>query len=323
MMRYFQLAFAIVVMAQVPMAAQSRANTLAFEDFDGGQVNLISSSVTNLDGGIGDFFGVASLGAWPQADSGPSFSIADDSVADVSGDGVFAGDTEGLFGQNRAPGDHFFALSDTREWAPAELTASWTFDISGASHLELSIDMGAQANANFGGFDPEAEVTFTYQIDGGPVFTAFFVSPNPDFGNYSYRAMDVEAIPPVGSAGPLEATGDNPVTKTLADTGLLDSNTFLNKTPAAGIGAGLMDTFSTTLNGTGSQLVLTMTAHMPNEAMAFDNIRITGVPEPGTVALIGMGATVCFAADRCRKRRGVATCAPRPLKTLRAKFWSR
>lgn len=311
MKRRLQLALAIVAVTQMILATRSDAVTVGFEDFDGGQVNLVSSSVTSLDGGNGDWFGVASIGSWPQA-AGPPFSIADDSVADVSGNGIFADDTEGLFGQNRAPDDSFFALSDTREWTdPEQRTASWTFDISGFSGLELSIDMGAQANDNFGGFGPDTEVTFTYQIDGGPIRTAFTVKPNANFGTYSYRAMDIGTIPPIGDVGPLEASGDNPVTKTLADTGSPDSNTFLNKTPGAGTGAGLMDAFSTALNGTGSQLVLTMTANVPNEAMAFDNIRISGVPEPSSVALLGMGAAMCFGADRFRGRRPVAPCSCR------------
>lgn len=282
------------------LAARFQAVTVAFEDFDGGHVNRISSSVTNLDGGTGDWFGVANIGAWPQM-SGPPFSIVDDSVANMSSGGVFAGDTEGLFGQHRDPDDNFFALADTREWDQAQRTASWTFDISGSTGLELCVDLGAQANDNFDGFGPDTEITFTYQIDGGPVRTAFSVKPNANFGAYRYRAMDVGAVPPIGLNGPLEATGDNPVTKTLADTGLPDSNTFLNKTPAAGAGAGLMDTFSTTLEGTGSQLTVTMTAHLPNEMMAFDNIRIKGIPEPSTILLSGLGAAVCLGTRRSRR----------------------
>ena len=120
--------------------------------------------------------------------------------------------------------------------------------------------------------------------------------------------MDSGLAEDVGANGPLQATGPNPVTKFLAENGLpaflFDENgflvpeTFLDKTPPSGPGAGLMDTFTTALVGTGSQLTLTMTANLDFEAMGFDNIKITGVPEPGTAVLLLMG----LAAMRFRRR---------------------
>jgi hypothetical protein len=298
------VAFTTAVALFALVAAPSNAALVGREDFDGGAVNLISSSVTNLDGGSGDWFGVANIGAWPQQPAGPPFSLVDDSVANVSGGGVFPGDTEGLVGQNRDPDDDFFALSDTREWSPAQRTASWTFDIAGFSDLKLSVDLGAQANSASNGFGTATSIIFSYSIDGGPTSTAFSIAPEPNFGTFAYRPMDSTTVPPVGANGPLEASGDNPVNKTLADTGAVSADTFLNKTPAAGAGAGLMDSFATALNGAGSQLTLLMTADVPFEAAGFDNITITGVPEPTSMLLwvlasIAMGAT-------CRSR------SPRP-----------
>jgi hypothetical protein len=106
----------------------------------------------------------------------------------------------------------------------------------------------------------------------------------------------------VGTNGPLEATGENPVTKILADTGMVSADTFLNKTPATGPGAGLMDTFVTALNGTGSQLTVFMTADVPFEAAGFDNITITGVPEPGSIRLSALGVVFALLSARHFRR---------------------
>lgn len=58
------------------------------------------------------------------------------------------------------------------------------------------------------------------------------------------------------------ALGDNPVTKLLAETGAAAGDTFRDKTPAVGASAGELDVFGTALNGTGSTLVLTLTADL-------------------------------------------------------------
>jgi hypothetical protein len=177
-------------------------------------------------------------------------------------------------------------------------SATWTFDISGYSDLELNVDLGAHASASSGGFPLSALITFTYQIDAGPVQTAFSIAPNGNFGGYNYRPMDSGLVSAVGTNGPLEVTGPNAVTKTLADTGGTATNTFLDKTPPSGAGAGLMDTFTTALNGTGSQLTLTMTANLDFEAMGFDNIAITGIPEPASISLLLVGLSAFVARRR-------------------------
>ncbi|MEX2091304.1 MAG: PEP-CTERM sorting domain-containing protein [Pirellulales bacterium] len=294
------------------LTAPATAALVATEDFDGGSVGLISGfnpAVDNLDGGPGDFFGVGNRGAWPQGyPPGMPHSLADDSVVSVSNpaDPVFVTDNEATFGQARSLTDNFFAISDTAGIGlpgGPPYTASWTFDVSGFSDLELCLDLGAHANDSFGGFSPNTLVIFTYSIDGGPVDTALSIAPNSSFGGFTYRAMDSTLIPAVGTNGPLQATGANPITKTLVDSGLIAADTFLDKSPAAGTGAGLLDTFATDLNGSGSQLTLTLSADLPFEAMAFDNITIKGVPEPGSIVLVGLGAIGLVAGHRAGRRR--------------------
>ncbi|MGD8406305.1 MAG: hypothetical protein PVJ21_21800, partial [Anaerolineales bacterium] len=98
------LIFALLFSA-LPMG-QANANgggmVIGFEDFDGGAINLSSTSnVYDYDAGggsLGDVFGRVS--AFFGGGTGMPFDVADDTVADVSGGGVYPSDTLGLAGQN-------------------------------------------------------------------------------------------------------------------------------------------------------------------------------------------------------------------------------
>lgn len=288
--------------------SSAEAVLVAMEDFDGGTVNLISGfnpAVDNRDGGAGDFFGVGSRDAWPQGfPPGLPFSLADDSVVSVSdpANAAFPADNEGLFGRNRAPNDKLFVISDTRDFETAgQPTAKWVFNIGNVPQLHLYIDMGAQANESSGGFPASALVTFDYQIDGRQLKNAFTITPRSDVGGFTYRAMDSGIVPSVGANGPLHVSGPTFINKYLAETGASGNDTFLNKTPASGNGAGMMDTFSVPINGTGGKLLLTMTANLDFEAMAFDNIRIIAVPEPAAIMLWAIGGMAGLASRRNRR----------------------
>ncbi len=268
-------------LADGPFTVTSARETIASQDFDGGADGLdadasFDPATDNIDGGGGDFFGVGSLGNWPQG-AGVPFGIADDSVAGVSGGNVFSGDVEGVFGQNSDFANDFFGISDTRSGGDFDgdpVTATWTFDISGFEDLHLAIDMGGISDGDdFGGFGDQT-VTFTYSIDGGAESTAFSLASTTDTGDFAFRPMDSGTQTPVG--GVLEVTGDNAVTKLLAEDGSEADNTFLDKSPAAGDGAGTLDTFLTELTGAGQVLELTVTADFEFEAMVFDNIEISG-----------------------------------------------
>jgi hypothetical protein len=258
------------------LAATAHAVVIASEDFDGGAVNLTSSSVPALDGGAGDWFGVGSRNAWPQGFPSPGmpFGLADDTVFGVSNGGApFASDAEGVFGQNSDFDNDFFGISDSDEFLAAQ-TASWTFDISGGSNLVIRIDMGGVSDAASGGYSLSTNVVFTASIDGGGSQVVFDLDAVDNTFGYLTRPMDDGD--PSGGGRLLVVSGDNAVSKLLAENGSTAGDTFLNKTPASGPGAGRMDTFLTTLNGSGSQLVLTLVCDVPFEALAFDNIVIEG-----------------------------------------------
>ena len=112
------------------MAGTATADVIAFENFDGGAVNLSGTqNVFDFESGggtLGDVFGRVS--PWNGGlGTGMPFDVADDSVVDVSGGGAFPGDTRGIAGQFTTA---FFAMNDMD--AVAVNDATWTFDISSA-----------------------------------------------------------------------------------------------------------------------------------------------------------------------------------------------
>ena len=76
------------------------------------------------------------------------------------------------------------------------VSAQWTFDVSSGSNMQMSIDFAAFGAFDvLGGFETTDFMTFTYQIDGGPVQTAFDVRPQTDIngnatGEYYTVTMD-------------------------------------------------------------------------------------------------------------------------------------
>ncbi len=142
------------------------------------------------------------------------------------------------------------------------MTATWVFNIAGASDLGLSIDMGAM-----GDFELADSFDFQYSIDGGPPAAAFSIAA--DEATSQTYTLEGGAI----------ITLDDPL---VADGTVLSND---------------LQTISTPLTGTGSQLTLTLTvdANGGSEAFAFQNLVIesfaavdggvrhggVGEPEPG------------------------------------------
>lgn len=265
----------VVVSVLVPVVAYG-AVVAAKEDFDGGDVGLVSSTVPALDGGAGDWFGVGNRNAWPQGFPSPGvpFSLADDTVIGYSNGGApFGGDNEGIFGENSNFDNNWFGISDTREWTADLLVASWTFDIAGYVDLGITVDMGGISAPSSGGYALDTDIKFVAKVDAGPDQVVLHATAI-EYDGFVLRPMDNGNVS--GGGRLLEVSGDNGVTKLLAEDGSEAGNTYLDKTPPSGPGAGLLDTFRGKINGTGSQLVVTMTANVPFEAAAFDNIVILG-----------------------------------------------
>jgi hypothetical protein len=189
-------------------------------------------------------------------------------------------DDEGLFGQNRNVNDAFFGVANND--LIVDNNASWTFNIAGTTGLAINIDMGSHLDGDFA-YPAGATLTFTAQIDGGPVQNLFSIAPAATPAGFLPRAMDsgTNETP----LNVLQVSGTGLVTKTLAEGGLA-ADTALDKSTVAG---GLLDTYSTPITGEGSQLVLTFTATLDFEGYGFDNIVVTGVPEPTALGALALG----------------------------------
>ena len=279
------------MIAVIALFAQQAANAqIASEDFDGGDVNLISGfnpadEIYNIPNNSSTF-GVFTLSGLRTMGGAP-FALVDDSVADVSGSGVFPDDFEGIYGAARDPDDGFFCIvsvGDTFFPDINDRTTSWTFDVSTAAGepLNLSIDMGSMSNDGGDGQDVGNFVNIEYRFDGGTFQEAMSLAPVELVGHpsgFMWRDMDdgdnagIDFNENFTHLG-LEVTTSG-VTKTLAEDGSADNNTILNKTPVSGPGGGLLDTYSVGLIGSGLTLELRLTCDMEFEAFSIDNILLT------------------------------------------------
>ncbi len=174
---------------------------VGFEDFDGGAVNLLSTTnvfdyqggtlISGADGGSsGDVFGRVD---GRSGGTGMPFDVADDTVADVSGartGSAFPADTLGLAGQNTSA---FFALNDMDgSGVNGNTNATWRFDISRASSLtNIQIDIGA-----IGDFEASSSDGFTIEarIDSG-TFQTIFDATTDESASKTYRALDDGSTP--------------------------------------------------------------------------------------------------------------------------------
>jgi hypothetical protein len=270
------------------VAGTATADLVGFEDFDGGAINLSSTSNVfdfNAGGGtLGDVFGRVSPFNGG-AGTGMPFDVADDSVADVSGGGVFPGDLIGISGQN---GTAFFAMNDMDGSGMPQIIndATWTFDISSAISLtDVTIDIAALGDfeaSSLDGFQIYA------QIDGGG-FVEIFRGVVDEDAFKDYRPMDDGGV--FSDDDPLELFIDGTATgiyldKADAGTGLFDS---YSSTAFAGQSGSTMD-IRISWEGTPSG----------SEPMGMDNITINGtIPTPGALALLGLAGVVAR-----RRRRG-------------------
>lgn len=266
------------------VSSAASAAVVGYEDFDGGAINLSSTTNVfdfNAGGGTGgDAFGRVSQWAGGAGTGGP-FDVWDDSVADTSGGGVFATDNLAIAGMNTSA---FFALNDSDGITPAINNAVWTFNIGGATITDIMIDLAAMGDfelASQDGFLIEA------QVDGGG-YAEIFRGITDEAGSHTYRAFD---------------DGD---TFLLSDPLALSidgvpTGTYLDKSDAA---TGAFDSFTSLLlagvfGNTVDIRVSWAGAPSGSEPMGIDNITINAVPAPGAIALLGLAGVVGG-----RRRRG-------------------
>jgi Endonuclease/Exonuclease/phosphatase family len=174
------------------------------------------------------------------------FYVADDSVYN------YPGDTIGII--DRATKlDAWFGVTDLlNDDNPSGMgTATWEFNIAGATNLEVSIDMGAM-----GDFEAGADTfDWTYSIDGGPALPLFTSSVD--------EATDATYTLAIGSMFTL----DDPLSMT---------NTSSETTELSNI----LQTITSQLTGTGSTLTIQLVAANDAESQegyAFDNIIVSGL----------------------------------------------
>ena len=144
--------------------------------------------------------------------------------------------------------DEFFGVVVTQNpQNSGPVSASWAFDVTGAQGLGLSIDMGAM-----GDFESSDTMEWTYSVDGGPTLTAFVATVDNDGSNDYILESGTEV--------------------TLKDPMLMQGTILTNN----------LATFSTSLAGQGSELVVTLTVvtNGGSEAIAFQNLIVTDGNEP-------------------------------------------
>ena len=280
MTRFALLGCAIVAV----LTAGVSADVIAYEDFDGGAFNLIGSTNVldyNAGGGSGgDVFG--RVGPFYLGDPGMPYDMGDDTVADVSGGGVYIADALALAGQYTTA---FFGLNDMDgPDGPGFTFAEWSFDISSAATIDgVQIDIGALGDfetASSDGFMIEA------QVDGGG-YVQIFRGETDEAAFYTYRPFDNGFI----------FSDDDPLMLYIDGV----AANYLDKSDPA---TGAFDTYLSTLlaGNLGSQLDVRISwqgTPSGSEPMGIDNISIIGtVPEPATLALLGLGGLALLGSRR-------------------------
>ena len=228
------LSIALLIMAGI---AQAEPTPIAYDMVDSASQNLVSFTYDPAIpfSSAGDGFNKFQRGVSPSI----PFAVVDDSA------GSFPPDTLGIIKTGNT--DEFFGIVDTNngDTGGRDVVASWVFNISGASNISLSIDMGAM-----GDFEASNDFfNWSYRIDGGPVQTAF------------QSSVDEAASQTYTMESGTEVTLNDPM---LANGVLLDNG---------------LQTLTAALTGSGSQLTLILTANTDggSETIAFQDIVIDGV----------------------------------------------
>ncbi|MEM1097960.1 MAG: PEP-CTERM sorting domain-containing protein [Planctomycetota bacterium] len=248
-----RISTAALLLASVPVA---QARTVAGRAIST-EADLFTSYTPAMDFDLpGDFFGIRSRSNPDPAGStglfGLPFAIADDSLTLDAPTDSDPGDLQGIIGENDTF-DFFGVVDNLNSQNEEAQTATWVFDITGLTDLDLSIDFAAMGDFEFpddGIPDPTVQdfYQFDVSIDGGTAQTVFSAT--------------------VDDAGAATYTMDSGATVDLNDpvsvNGTQLSNEFQN--------------LSNLIEGTGSSLALSFTAFTDggSEAFAFKEILLTG-----------------------------------------------
>ena len=253
------------------IAAVGRAETVAFDDFDGGDVNLISRTIDPDNSARNGQFPGSRFDVFGITDRTVNFDFADDSAGSFPPDsfGILrTGKTDNVFGVEDLTND------DNTAGAGA---AAWQFDISGFVDLVLSIDFAA-----IGDFESSNDrFVFSASIDGGATFDLFTSSVDED--------------------GDLTYTFESGTTNTINDPLQINGTTLSN----------VFQTLSASIVGSGSLLTLNLIAGSDggSEVFVFDNLTIDGtpamtaIPEPASATMLGLGIAGLVGVRLARRRR--------------------
>lgn len=236
-----------------PSNGGSGTSTIAFDMVGSASLGLLSFvNTAPAFSSPGDGFGFfqAGVGSVP-------FALVDDSAD------VFPGDSLGIIDSNSNT-DLFFGATDTQNADnDGPVSATWSFDVEGASDLSLNVDVGAM-----GDFESSDSFVITYNIDGGQDIVLFEFAPDEDATlDYTLAGGGVETL-------------DDPLT--VAGSGETLSN--------------VLQTLTADLAGTGAVLNVTLTATTDggSEAFALQNLVIEGALPSGTQVI---ASTLTGAAD--------------------------
>jgi hypothetical protein len=252
----------VLTLSSFPVQAQE---IIASDTFDAtlNRVNFTQNPAPSAFSSPGDGFETYQRGVSPSI----PFALLDDTSS------IFPADALGIIREDKT--DRWFGITDTvnGDNPNGGFVAEWVFAISGFQDMSVSVDMGAM-----GDFETVDVFNWTFSIDGSS-FQPLFTSTVDESASLTYTLAS-------GS----QFTLDDP----LSMNGVVLNNN--------------LATITAPVNGVGNQLTLRLAGQTDgNEAYAFDNIIVRGfaaggaaAPEPGTLALLGVG-TVFALVTRRRK----------------------
>ncbi|QQE13217.1 PEP-CTERM sorting domain-containing protein [Planctomycetota bacterium] len=220
--------------------------------------------VVDFDGGSDDATITASFplntfsspgdgwGVYVNDTSSTPWSLLDESADNAS-------DKVGIYDSSKA--DAFFGVVDTvNNDISDEVSVTFDFDVSAmaGADLDVTIEMGAM-----GDFEASSDLlNWTYSVDDGAAQELFAITIDEEATHtYAMEAITYDWNDPA-------FIGDTMLTNVVQDF-----------------------TKSVTVAPGATSLKLTLTAKLNGgeEAYAFDNIRVAAIPEPASLALLGLG----------------------------------